>query len=575
MNSKKSLWGIRGRLVAIAAAAALTVSGTGVAFAADDGAEASESVSAVVAEETKDAADEATTDVASDDDADTTEAPAATVEKAASEPEPAAEEVPAPAATTAPAVEKKAAAANSPPEGKDKPKPSSSASPSPTSSATSSPVTTVAGGVTVGDCTADPRVISGWYHVKEAQDSLYAVLTSTSVSGAVQELHRTLVFGPGDRANWPDFPVSDLTGQGPWTWAVSWDDGSVTTVVAAGEVPLCDTPDPNPVKVTPTKPAFVDGTCEAKTATVTPSTQDGVVWSPEGSTTLEPGESVTYTATPAEGHVFPEEVKTKWTFTNSLDPSECDEDPGPVEPADNIVTASIGKCDRMSSPDANGVINATFKNVADEGSEAFTGSAVVVDELGNQWGEPIPLNVADGESVGLLFGGLWGNLEYQVQVFDSEGNLVLESKAAYVGFCNEVVSLYDERYDCESGAWESGEGTQVLTWDPALGEFVPASDPKWDEDWTFVRGMTAEELDELCGTDPPPPVDPEPTDPTPQPEPERPTTPPTPSEPTSKKPVEGPSIETDFGLPLWVLVAAFGGLVLGGALVRPTRTRRR
>jgi hypothetical protein len=82
-------------------------------------------------------------------------------------------------------------------------------------------------------------------------------------------------------------------------------------------------------EVTPAQPTATTPSCEMPNMTVTPSSQEGVVWSPSGPTVLEPGESVTYTATPDDEYVFPEGAQTSWEYTNTFDVEECDTDEEP------------------------------------------------------------------------------------------------------------------------------------------------------------------------------------------------------------------------------------------------------
>jgi len=79
-----------------------------------------------------------------------------------------------------------------------------------------------------------------------------------------------------------------------------------------------------PTSVTPQAPTATTPSCTNTAETVTPPTQDGVVWSPSGPTTLQPGDpTVTYTDTPASGYVFPDGTQTSWPFSNDFDASGC------------------------------------------------------------------------------------------------------------------------------------------------------------------------------------------------------------------------------------------------------------
>ena len=92
--------------------------------------------------------------------------------------------------------------------------------------------------------------------------------------------------------------------------------------------------EPPPASVTPAKPSATQPNCDQPNMTVTPGSQPGVIWSPSGATVLQPGESVTYTAMPAEDYEFPDDAQTSWTFTNTFDVSKCEEEPTPVVPTE-------------------------------------------------------------------------------------------------------------------------------------------------------------------------------------------------------------------------------------------------
>lgn len=112
--------------------------------------------------------------------------------------------------------------------------------------------------------------------------------------------------------NWGDISGLNATGEQIWNngCAVPTSESSSSSA-------------PAPTTVTPTEPMHSTPDCTSQDETVTPSSQEGVVWNPSGSTTLKPGDSVTYTASPAEGYVFPDGAQTSWTFTNGLDTSKC------------------------------------------------------------------------------------------------------------------------------------------------------------------------------------------------------------------------------------------------------------
>jgi len=103
---------------------------------------------------------------------------------------------------------------------------------------------------------------------------------------------------------------------------------------------------PKPKQVTPLQPTHTTPDCTSQNETVTPRDQEGVIWTPSGSTTLKPTQTVTYTAAPAPGYVFPSGAQTSWTFTNNLDVSKC--------------TATSGSATRdCTSGTVTGTVNAT------------------------------------------------------------------------------------------------------------------------------------------------------------------------------------------------------------------------
>ena len=83
------------------------------------------------------------------------------------------------------------------------------------------------------------------------------------------------------------------------------------------------------ILTTPTAPNISgELSCVQRTETVTAPTIAGVVWSPSSLTALQPGQSATYTATPAPGYAFPANAQTSWTFTNNFNPAVCVVTPG-------------------------------------------------------------------------------------------------------------------------------------------------------------------------------------------------------------------------------------------------------
>lgn len=101
------------------------------------------------------------------------------------------------------------------------------------------------------------------------------------------------------------------------------------------DVSQCPPPDSGPSSVTPVAPTTTAPSCQTPDETVTPSTQAGVIWTPSGTTTLHPGDSVTYVATPDKGYVFPHGAQTSFTVTNTFDPQTCNQPP-PTDVCPNI-----------------------------------------------------------------------------------------------------------------------------------------------------------------------------------------------------------------------------------------------
>jgi hypothetical protein len=87
--------------------------------------------------------------------------------------------------------------------------------------------------------------------------------------------------------------------------------------------------------VTPATPTHTTPTCGARAETVAPALATGIVWSPNGAVTvLQPGQSMTYTASPAQGYAFSNSAQTSWTVTNILGVTTCPATPTtPTPPA--------------------------------------------------------------------------------------------------------------------------------------------------------------------------------------------------------------------------------------------------
>ncbi len=84
--------------------------------------------------------------------------------------------------------------------------------------------------------------------------------------------------------------------------------------------------------VTPVKPMATAPSCTNPNEKVTPANMEGVIWNPSGSTALKPGESVTYTATPAAGFKFTNDAQNSWTFKDTFDTAVCLKIVTPVKP---------------------------------------------------------------------------------------------------------------------------------------------------------------------------------------------------------------------------------------------------
>jgi hypothetical protein len=74
--------------------------------------------------------------------------------------------------------------------------------------------------------------------------------------------------------------------------------------------------------VTPAAPTATQPSCSNTYMTVSHSSQEGVVWN-YNQVTLKVGESVTFTASPAEGYAFPAGAKVSWSFTNDFNTKPC------------------------------------------------------------------------------------------------------------------------------------------------------------------------------------------------------------------------------------------------------------
>ena len=92
--------------------------------------------------------------------------------------------------------------------------------------------------------------------------------------------------------------------------------------------------------VTPVKPMATAPSCTNPNEKVTPANMEGVIWNPSGSTALKPGESVTYTATPAAGFKFTNDAQNSWTFKDTFDTKAC-APPVTIKPPVKIITPPV------------------------------------------------------------------------------------------------------------------------------------------------------------------------------------------------------------------------------------------
>lgn len=93
--------------------------------------------------------------------------------------------------------------------------------------------------------------------------------------------------------------------------------------------------------ITPVTPTTTEPTCANPNMIVTPPAITGVIWTPSAPTTLQPGQSVTYVATPATGYSFPVGAQTSFMFTNHFVAEGCG---GGVIPVTPTVSVTPGAC---------------------------------------------------------------------------------------------------------------------------------------------------------------------------------------------------------------------------------------
>lgn len=109
---------------------------------------------------------------------------------------------------------------------------------------------------------------------------------------------------------------------------------------------------------TPTEPTIIPPTCENLSIIVTPAGDEGVVWTPSGPTTLQPGESITYKASPANGYVFANNAQTDFYVMNDFGPEGCGN--GDNMSQNPVVTAAPDACVPTALP--TGEVTVTVHN---------------------------------------------------------------------------------------------------------------------------------------------------------------------------------------------------------------------
>jgi len=219
--------------------------------------------------------------------------------------------------------------------------------------------------------------------------TVYIRVTDPSGSTVLSDVKQVTVsdgsFGP---VQLPSFADTPNNGGEYKVWVSSTSDFEQSCTKTDNFKVKADQPPP-PTSVTPAKPSATQPNCEQPNMTVTPGSQPGVVWTPSGETVLEPGESVTYTVTPAEGYEFPEDAQTEWTFTNTFDTETCEQEPTPVIPTEptptDVCEPPTGPTnDRIAIPaDANFTYQVDGKDEK-AGSFVATGTSHTVEAVAKE-----------------------------------------------------------------------------------------------------------------------------------------------------------------------------------------------
>ncbi len=182
-------------------------------------------------------------------------------------------------------------------------------------------------------CNSDQAVIVGFFGNIERRPSgdMYVTMTWNGLSDGPRLVANQSTRSFTIRTSLQSLPAGQVT------FDMTWADGRSGTdsTTASFEGRDCTPP---PTSVTPSAPTTTTPICQNPDEVVTPSTQTGVIWTPSGSTTLKPGDSVTYHATPAQGYTFPSGAQTEWFFKNWFDPSDCTQLVTPTEPTTTTPT---------------------------------------------------------------------------------------------------------------------------------------------------------------------------------------------------------------------------------------------
>lgn len=157
------------------------------------------------------------------------------------------------------------------------------------------------------------------------------------------------------------------------------------------------TPSTPSTPVTPVAPTATTPDCINQVETVTPGSQTGIVWTPSGSTNLNPGQSVTYTAAAAAGFAIPAGAQTSWTFTNTFDVAQCSSSSGSSTAASSTAASSTAASSTAASSSA---------------SSSFGISGSAASSGGTTAAAPIPAGVSAGLHTPIANAGLraWGTV---------------------------------------------------------------------------------------------------------------------------------------------------------------------